>query len=86
AYLWQPWNTSGEGTLKLGLDLQGGLRVVLQSDVDDPLPDDLETARNIIENRVNEFGVAEPLIQTSGGNRILVELPGLTSADQNRAL
>lgn len=86
AYLWQPWNTSGEGTLKLGLDLQGGLRVVLQSDVDEPLPEDLETARNIIENRVNEFGVAEPLIQTSGGNRILVELPGLTSADQNRAL
>ncbi len=86
AYLWQPWNTSGEGTLKLGLDLQGGLRVVLQSDVEDPLPEDLETARNIIENRVNEFGVAEPLIQTSGGNRILVELPGLTSADQNRAL
>lgn len=86
AYLWQPWNTSGEGTLKLGLDLQGGLRVVLQSDVDEPLPEDLEAARNIIENRVNEFGVAEPLIQTSGGNRIVVELPGLTSADQNRAL
>jgi SecD/SecF fusion protein len=86
AYLWQPWNTSGESTLKLGLDLQGGLRVVLQSDVADPLPEDLETARNIIENRVNEFGVAEPLIQTSGGDRILVELPGLTSADQDRAL
>lgn len=86
AYIWQPWNTSGEGTLKLGLDLQGGLRVVLQADVADPLPEDLETARNIIENRVNEFGVAEPLIQTSGGNRIVVELPGLTSADQDRAL
>ncbi|MDF1524342.1 MAG: protein translocase subunit SecD, partial [Trueperaceae bacterium] len=86
AYLWQPWSTSTEGTLKLGLDLQGGLRVVLRSDTPDPLPEDLDTARNIIENRVNEFGVAEPLIQTSGGDRILVELPGLTAADQNRAL
>jgi SecD/SecF fusion protein len=72
--------------LKLGLDLQGGLRVVLRSDTPDPLREDIDTARNIIENRVNEFGVAEPLVQTSGNDRILVELPGLTAADQNRAL
>ncbi len=86
AYLWQPWSATPGDSLKLGLDLQGGLRVVLRSDTPDPLPEDLETARNIIENRVNEFGVAEPLIQTSGNDRILVELPGLTAEDQNRAL
>jgi SecD/SecF fusion protein len=86
AYLWQPWSTTPGDTLKLGLDLQGGLRVVLRSDTPNPLREDIETARNIIENRVNEFGVAEPLVQTSGADRILVELPGLTSADQNRAL
>ncbi len=84
AYLWKPW--SSDESLKLGLDLQGGLRVVLQSEIPDPLPEDLQTARNIVENRVNEFGVSEPIIQTSGGNRIIVELPGLTSADQDRAL
>ncbi len=85
AYLWKPWATD-EAALKLGLDLQGGLRVVLQSELPDPAPQDLQAARNIIENRVNEFGVAEPLIQTSGGDRIIVELPGLTSSDQDRAL
>ena len=85
-YLWQPWDPSGTSSLKLGLDLQGGLRVVLQSEADKPLREDLNAARNIIENRINEFGVAEPLIQTSGNNQIIVELPGLTSEDQARAL
>lgn len=84
AYLWKPWDSSE--SLKLGLDLQGGLRVVLQSEQPDPALEDLETARNVIENRVNEFGVAEPLIQTSGGDRVVVELPGLTAEDQDRAL
>jgi SecD/SecF fusion protein len=84
-YLWKPWDLS-ESSLKLGLDLQGGLRVVLQSELPNPAREDLDTARNIIENRVNEFGVSEPLIQTSGTDRIIVELPGLTAEDQNRAL
>jgi len=86
AYLWQPWSPTPGQTIKLGLDLQGGLRVVLRSDTPNPDRVDLDTARNIIENRVNEFGVAEPLIQTSGTDRIIVELPGLTAGDQNRAL
>ncbi len=83
-YLWQPW--SATAPLKLGLDLQGGLRVVLQSNTANPSTQDLATARNVIENRVNQFGVSEPLITTSGKNRIVVELPGLTAADQKRAL
>lgn len=86
AYLWQPWSATPGQTLRLGLDLQGGLRVVLRSDTPNPASEDIQAARNIIENRVNEFGVAEPLIQTSGSDRIVVELPGLTAADQNRAL
>ncbi len=84
--IWRPWSDDPTGSLRLGLDLQGGLRVTLQSELADPDPEDLQAARNIIENRVNEFGVAEPLIQTSGGNRIIVELPGLTADDQQRAL
>ncbi len=85
-YIWQPWNRSGVPPLKLGLDLQGGLRVVLQSEEANPLREDLDTARNVIENRINQVGVSEPLIQTSGTDRIIVELPGLTTEDQNRAL
>jgi len=84
-YMWQPWDRSGEPPLRLGLDLQGGLRVVLQSDTPNPPPEDLQAARRVIENRVNEFGVSEPVIQTSGGNRIVVELPGLSSEEQDRA-
>lgn len=63
-----------------GLDLQGGLRVLLEAD----LPEDteigseqLETARNIVENRVNGLGVSEPVVQVAGNRRILVELPGV---------
>jgi len=84
-YLWQPWNP-GQSSLKLGLDLQGGLRVTLTAQEADPLHEDLSAARDIIENRVNQFGVAESLVQTSGSDQIVVELPGLTPEDQQRAL
>jgi SecD/SecF fusion protein len=87
-FLAQPWRTlrgNTEPPLRLGLDLQGGLRVVLQAEEDNPTVEDMETARNVIENRVNQFGVAEPLVQIIGNNRIVVELPGLSSADQARA-
>lgn len=85
-YLWQPWSANPWSTINLGLDLRGGLRVVLASDIPNPEFEDLQAARNVIQNRIDEFGVAEPLIQTAGSDRIIVELPGLTSADQSRAL
>ena len=85
-YIWQPWNPPEEPSLRLGLDLQGGLRVVLEAEEAVEDREDLNAARRVIENRVNEFGVAEPLIQTSGNNRIIVELPGLESDQQDRAL
>ncbi len=88
-YLAQPWKSLrgiNEPAIKLGLDLQGGLRVVLQAEDENPPIEDMETARNVIENRVNAFGVSEPLVQIVGGNRIVVELPGLSSSDQDRAL
>lgn len=88
-YLAQPWKSMrgiNEPPIKLGLDLQGGLRVVLEAEEANPTPEDLDVARNVIENRVNQFGVSEPLVQTSGNNRIVVELPGLSSSDQDRAL
>lgn len=84
-FLWKPWDTSGPA-LKLGLDLQGGLRVTLVSDTPNPSAEDLATARNIVENRVNQFGVSEALVATAGNDKVVVELPGLTSEDQQRAL
>lgn len=84
-FLWRPWNTT-EPALKLGLDLQGGLRVTLVSDTPNPSADDLATARNIVENRVNQFGVSEAVVATAGNDKVVVELPGLTAEDQQRAL
>ncbi len=83
-YAWQPW--TDEPAIKLGLDLQGGLRVTLVSDTANPADEDLNTARNIVQNRVNQFGVSEALVQTAGNDKIVVELPGLTADDQQRAL
>ncbi|MBI3286655.1 MAG: protein translocase subunit SecD [Chloroflexi bacterium] len=74
-----------EIALRQGLDLQGGLQVLLEADLppDQPLPPGtLETARRIIEDRVNGLGVSEPLIQLQGERRIIVELPGLSDPDR----
>jgi SecD/SecF fusion protein len=86
AFSWGPFGPPGTAPLALGLDLQGGLRVVLQASGEEPSADDLRVARSVIERRINALGVAEPLIQTSGADRIVVELPGLTGADTARAL
>ncbi len=75
--------------LELGLDLRGGLRVLLEADtskVSGFTNEDLNQVRNVIENRVNQTGVAEPLVQIQGTKRIVVELPGLSQADQTRAI
>src|SRR3954453_5444113 len=74
---------------KLGLDLQGGLRVEYQAEqVGDkiPRPEDLEVIRQIIENRVNATGVSEPLVTTQGSDRIVIELPGVSDPDAVRQL
>jgi protein-export membrane protein SecD len=66
--------------INLGLDIQGGMRFVLEIDRSN-LPkeatgDLLERAYTVIENRINGLGVAEPMIQKQGRDRIIVELPG----------
>ncbi len=70
-----------------GLDLQGGLQVLLEADVpaDQQADFDAQTmqaARVIVENRVNGLGVTEPLVQLQGEQRIIVELPGIEDPDQ----
>lgn len=71
--------------LKQGLDLQGGLQVLLESDLEagaGVTAEEMEAAKVVVENRVNGLGVAEPLIQRQGENRIIVELPGIDNPDQ----
>jgi SecD/SecF fusion protein len=77
-----------QGKLKLGLDLQGGMHLVLRVDTA-KLPENAKedaTARavEIIRNRIDQFGVSEPSIQREGAERIVVQLPGIT--DRERAL
>jgi preprotein translocase subunit SecD len=74
---------------KLGLDLQGGLRVEYQAlPADDRVPtaQDMADIRTIIERRVNATGVSEPLVITQGVDRIVVELPGIDNPETVRAL
>ncbi|MCS7070461.1 MAG: protein translocase subunit SecD [Anaerolinea sp.] len=68
----------------LGLDLVGGLRVLLEAELPPGSfsPDDLREAANNVARRVNALGVSEPTVQTQGSNRILVELPGITDRQQ----
>lgn len=68
-----------------GLDLVGGLRVLLEPDVPAGTvvsPDSMAVAKVIVEKRVNALGVAEPIIQTQGTQRLSVELPGIANPDQ----
>jgi preprotein translocase subunit SecD len=72
--------------LKLGLDLQGGMHLAVEIDqsggpVANP-GDALDRAETVIRSRVDEFGVAEPLIQRVGTERIIIELPGITDPAQ----
>ena len=70
--------------MTLGLDLKGGTRLVLEPDLsnspDVNLDDALNNASQIIERRINEFGVAESEIQRQG-NRLAVQLPGITAEE-----
>nr|MBC8473392.1 protein translocase subunit SecD [Candidatus Omnitrophota bacterium] len=72
--------------INLGLDLQGGMRLVLKVDTDKIPEEAREDAPNraleIIRNRIDQFGVREPLIQRQGKNAIVVQLPGVTDRDR----
>ena len=71
-------------TPRLGLDLQGGLQVLLEADMPEGTQVDaeaMETARSIVENRTNALGVSENVIQLAGDRRIVGEFPGAEDAD-----
>ncbi len=85
----------GRFAFKLGLDLSGGTHLVYTADTS-KLPagqvvDSMNALQQVIERRVNAFGVGEPIVQTqqggalgNGGYRLIVELPGVT--DVNKAV
>jgi len=75
--------------LTLGLDLEGGTHLVysvIPEDGREPTREDMEGVRNIIDKRINEFGVSEASVQLLGGgvdsvaNKVLVQIPGQTGA------
>jgi preprotein translocase subunit SecD len=67
--------------LKRGLDLQGGMHLALEVDESKgAVPDKskaIDNALKVVRNRIDEFGVSEPLVQKAGSDRIIVELPGI---------
>jgi protein-export membrane protein SecD len=81
-----------ERAIKLGLDLQGGMHLVLEIDETNRklAPEEkrraLDQILEVIRNRVNQFGVAEPVIQKVGDDRIIVELPGVENEARAKEL
>jgi protein-export membrane protein SecD len=88
-----------QGTFKLGLDLNGGTHLVYKADVSKIPSGDVKVSmqalRDVIERRVNAFGVGEPLIQVEEGGilgskeaqqKLIVELPGIADAEQAKEM
>ena len=70
----------------LGLDVKGGVHLEYQADLAQVAQDDrvgvMEGVKDLIDRRINSYGVAEPQIQVSGENRLIVELPGIESVQK----
>ncbi len=86
------------GRIKLGLDLQGGTSFLVEMDTNVLYADTnnvqsrsdltsaaLSQAVEVLRKRIDRFGVAEPVIQSAGGNKILIQLPGLSPSDKESA-
>ncbi len=82
--------TQAGSIVNLGLDLQGGMHLALELDQSERVSadpsKDLDLALTVLRKRYDEFGVLEPLIQKTGSDRIVVELPGLKDPARAKAL
>ncbi|HOX56565.1 MAG TPA: protein translocase subunit SecD [Candidatus Paceibacterota bacterium] len=90
AYILNRLQRKAAGRIRLGLDLQGGTSFLVSMDTNQlanaaDASTAISHAVEVLRKRVDKFGVAEPLIQPQGHNRILVQLPGLSAADQESA-
>jgi preprotein translocase subunit SecD len=79
-----------ESAIKLGLDLQGGAHLVMEIDDsnldENNKKDAVDRVIKILRNRIDQFGVAEPVIQKQGQKRIIIELPGLSDLERAEKL
>ena len=93
--IWPPFSIKDKdgkvvekGRINLGLDLQGGMHILLRVDTSklskEAKGDAIERAIEIIRNRIDQFGVGEMAIQRQGKDMVIVQLPGVT--DRERAL
>ena len=76
--------TPPQEKINQGLDVQGGLSVVLTAKGSDGAAvsaEDMEKSRAIIESRVNALGASEAVVQVQGTDQILVQIPGLTNTE-----
>jgi SecD/SecF fusion protein len=90
AYILNRLQRGAAGRIRLGLDLQGGTSFLVSMDTNrlagvQDASSALSHAVEVLRKRVDKFGVAEPVIQPEGSDRILVQLPGLSAADQESA-
>ncbi len=88
-FVYNPFNDQAllnrDVDIKLGLDLRGGLQALLEADVPEGTTvkgDELENAKNILQNRANALGVSEIIMQTAGERRIVAEFPGVTNPEE----
>jgi len=76
--------------LNLGLDLQGGMYMILEVDKSKLSPEEakdvVDRALEVIRNRIDQWGVSEPSLQKIGGDRIMVQLPGVMERERARSL
>ncbi|MFP4481545.1 MAG: protein translocase subunit SecD [Thermovirgaceae bacterium] len=73
-----------EGRIRLGLDLKGGAHILLQAKgtPENPLTDDsVQRLIAVLRNRVDQYGVTEPVIQREGSDRVIVDLPGVSDPE-----
>lgn len=71
--------------INLGLDIRGGLSVVMTADSENGAPvtdEQMEDSRTIIENRVNALGASEATVQVQGTDQIIVQIPGLEDSEE----
>jgi preprotein translocase subunit SecD len=84
-----PLHAQHDFAFRKGLDLEGGTSITMRADMthisQGQRKDALDSAKDVIERRINFFGVSEPVVQTATGNndyRIIVEIPGITDVNQ----
>jgi len=75
------------GEIQLGLDLKGGSQFVVELKVDglDDPEGAVNQAMNVLRKRVDRFGVAEPVIQSAGDNKIIIQIPGISQSKREEA-